>query len=325
MVSADETPGLAGNDRSTALVNEFIRRTEQPFRHRRPLARIGVLYSADSHLIGLLPGGFRDPERQVHLFGHLGWGRFLIEEHLSYRAIPAFRIASLSEIQGLDVLVLPGVEVLSGRILRDVLTPWVRSGKALIATGRTAARRGREQFFRSREADGRGGAPGLADLLLAEPPRVSEVRRLGRGLVISLPGEPGTDYYLDTEGQRGRRALERAIQETRRRELLSPWLDVPDAPRTLGFELFEDRVNGRLLVDCVNYDIDMEQERIRPTRPFRLRVRTPEFLQGEKIHVQIVSPDFPGNPIYLPDPLQEDGWMTLKVTGLHRFATFIFR
>ncbi|MCZ7599916.1 MAG: hypothetical protein M5U09_22280 [Gammaproteobacteria bacterium] len=81
-----------------------------------------MVYSADSQLAELTPGGMAHFDAQRHVFDLLGWGTWLAERHLPYDVVAAWDLTP-EKLDAYRVLLLPTVTAMDDDVLRTVLTP----------------------------------------------------------------------------------------------------------------------------------------------------------------------------------------------------------
>ncbi len=208
-------PRVAGSVAAHAEVSAFVNQQRQLWGDRVPWAKIAVVYSADSQLAELTPGGMVHFDAQRHVFDLLGWGTWLAERHLPYDVVAEWDLTS-EKLAGYRTLLLPTVTAMGAEVCSQVLRPWIEAGGTLILSGpcgeghdvdgmlerpdepraafeSSAVGRHRPRRQHAAELDrqvGRGGcSSALARIrLLSAQARRGATRRLGRRPRVVLAG-----------------------------------------------------------------------------------------------------------------------------------------
>ncbi len=265
-------PSVAGTVESHREVTDFIHAAKGLWGDRRPLARIGLLYSPDSRLTALTPGPFPTFNAQQHVFDLLGWGTALSELHEQYAIVPEWDLNAAS-LRELRVLVIPSVEVLSPEAVTQVLRPWVAAGGRLVLSGPVGGRHDASHSH-ARVTNAAGMLPELCRLAGIEPdsPRPEECTEgVGRGQVILLPAL-GFDYYQQEPGKRDLGGIEPVI-----RKHLAPYgLVRAGLPRELEVSVFASPTRSVLFVDVANLDLDPDRDEQPKPHEMTLTIAPPE-------------------------------------------------
>ena len=334
-----------GTDESTAWWNAFCSRSESSFGPRRILADVGLLFSPDNQLANVPPGSHAlNHDYQPHMFGHWGFATALVDGHISYRTITDWKLKP-ETIQPLHVLILPQVECLPDSAL-PVLDKWVRAGGRLVITGRAGMRYGPENCFKQRATSlladmiGRdvSAVPGIAqgkagrkvftvggDLRQVTavdtqrqqdtPSRAAGTghdivtRQYGKGTVVWCQDPVDVDYFiLDDERPARLSAMQKLVGP-------SQILDAASLPTTVGIFTWQSKTNGAVFADLVNYDINVDQDKLTPAKNLEFRIRVPESTSMAK--VVTLTPDGTA-----PAKVRIDnGWAVVHLDRLEHYAS----
>ncbi len=344
-------PALPGTPESVGEWNGFVRDNEDRIGRRQPLAEVGLYFSPDNQLAFVVPGSHAlDHDRQPHSFGHWGFGTALIDGHIPYRVVTDWKLSAKS-LAGLKTFIVPSTECLDDDEA-TVLETWVRAGGRLIVTGPCGARYSTVGRFARRKtalltrwfpnalesalntapdagpakAAAAGGDPTIP---LANVPQPSDPTApirptgtssadspsnqtveltLGRGRILWSPKPLGMDYFLH-EMERPTR-LPEILNLVGPSDLLAPG----NLPVTVGAYLWQSLDKNALHVDLVNYDLDLESDRISPAEDLSFRLRLPEGWEG--VGVAAITPDGTASTTCEPD----SGWVTIQLNHVVHYA-----
>lgn len=241
-------PKVIGSSDVHREVVDFIHASQATWGDRVPAAKIGLVYSPDSQLISLAPGGIVDFNQQPHPFDLLGWGTFFSERHLQYDVVADWDLTR-ERLGNLAVLVLPSVLCLRDSLVGEVLRPWVQEGGLLVLSGPVGARHGEQRAFAT--AQGKTGRLQALTELLGPP---GEGRRLGRGEVF-VTAPLGFEYYQVAPAKRKLAGWSKVLQTLEPHGLLSGKL-----PPALEATVFRSPSSGTWFVDLANLDLDPERD-----------------------------------------------------------------
>jgi hypothetical protein len=295
---------VAGTVETHAWWNHFVRENEAQFGPRVPVADVGILFSPDNQLALLAPGGFPDLDRQLHVFGHYGWATALIDAHIPHRVLTDWQLDA-AHLASLRALILPDAECLDASVM-PALEAWVRKGGSLILTGPCGLREGPAGRFRQRAISCLASLVGADWLKTAGSPVQCA---FGKGRVFWTPTPSGMDYYLQASERLSR------LPEMVSRVGPSSLVAGEDLLVTVGLSLWKAEDGRALFADLVNYDLDADNDHVRPAEDLHFRVRLPRSWQTAQ--VQTLSPDAEA-----PATLTlQAGWAVIRLPRLVHFAS----
>jgi hypothetical protein len=264
-----------GNTNTDREFFALLRRVAPIFGNRQPVETIGLYYSSSSQLMEMLPGGFRDHARQPHSFAFWGWGTALSQLHLSWIAVPEWKLAE--RLPSLRLIIVPESQVFD-RDDAARLESWVRAGGCLLLTGESGIRLG--------ESDQFDPAP-VNTLQFARQAPADHPQTLGKGQTLWLKDDPGIEYYL----QENRRpallpGLAQPLQSLNTFHSCD-LLRSPKVPATVGLTLYQNA--QALFLDINNTDIHPEDDTITPTPSMELTLALPEPWKNRPLTLRTVS------------------------------------
>jgi hypothetical protein len=285
-----------GNDRETgdaatnAMFFSFVSEVESLFNKRYAVEDVGIYYSSSSILNQMLPGGVKDFNNQPHQFANWGWATALGQLHYQYRFIPEWKLNSLS-LRDLKVLIIAESEVFDDSDAADVVFPWVQAGGKLIVTGSSGKRFGESGNFAVNPSGfSLSRLTGVSNIESA--PAINQVN-IGQGEVYYIKENIGLDYFnADNASQR---AAMIGTFSTAMNEVLAGIVPVlsstdTDVNENVGLTLYQDICAGKMFVDIVNYNIELETDAVTNTPELTFDIEMPAWLAGKEITVDIVSP-----------------------------------
>ena len=340
-------PAHPGTPESVAWWNDFVRTNEDRIGRRKILADVGLYFSPNNQLAFVVPGSHAlDHDRQPHSFGHWGFGTALIDGHVPYRVVTDWKL-SADRLAQYKTFIIPSAECLDdGEV--DVLESWVRAGGRLIVTGPCGARHSVSGRFARREKPivlrwFAGAAESMVDAAVSSAPaeaaaaggdptiplaKVEATRAaapvesssshasdnkkfdvaLGNGRIFWASTPVGMDYYLH-ETERAQR-----LPEVLDLVGASEQLDAADLPATVGSYLWQSLDEDALHVDLVNYDLDLEADRMNPAENLSFRLRLPDGWTG--VNAETITPDETA-----PATCEAaNGWATIQVPRVIHYA-----
>ena len=265
-----------GDETTNAAFFEFVESAVPSYGDRVPVEKVGLYYSSSSLLRQLTPGGYEAFDAQPHQFSFWGWGTALTELHIQYRAVPEWKL-TVEGLAGLELLVLPNVDVLRPADVTDVLEPWLNSGGHLVIAGDCGRYLGESGNF-DRNPEGSS---------------VSSIS--GHANVTVLTGNLGMDYYLNYENRSAAQRTQFAAAIAAHTAQVST-----DASHQAGVSLFTDEAAGRFFVDINNVDVDPTTYEVTGTGAIEVEAALPAWLQGRRLSARVVSPDAPTVELLAP-------------------------
>lgn len=271
----------AGNPAADGAFFQFVRRAAPVFKDRQPVEEVGLYYSSSSQLMEMLPGGFRDHQRQPHSFAFWGWGTALTQLHLPWRAVPDWKLKA-DLLRTLRLLIIPSAEVFDKRDAA-VLAAWVRQGGRLILTGNNGVRLGESDNFE------RVPSGSTLSRLIGSKTQEGQPQPYGQGWVICQPDDPGLTYYLADQERPPKLNTFRYLLERLPSFQDSLVISAPDVPATVGLTLY--RQSDGLFVDVNNTAIDLETDSLTGAAPLKFTVSLPNQMRGKKLRIEVLAPD----------------------------------
>ncbi len=337
-------PALPSTPESVGWWNEFVRASEDRIGPREILADVGLYFSPDNQLAFVVPGSHAlDHDRQPHSFGHWGFATALIDGHVPYRVVTDWKL-SASALAGFKTFIVPAAECLDDDEAA-VLETWVWAGGRLIVTGPCGARHSVAGRFARREKPVVSRwfpnvAGGLSDTSAGSPPAhaaaagsdptipLADVEpvgpgktfpgdfpssqtlevALGDGHILWSPEPIGMEYYVHE--------TERATRLPEILSLVGPsrLLEPGTLPTTIGAYIWQSLDGNAFHVDLVNYDLDLEADRINAAENTSFRLRLPE-VWGD-VDIETITPDDTAPATCAV----EAGWVKIDVSRLVHYA-----
>jgi len=261
-----------GSDASAARIDAFIKCNAETYGRRKPWCDVGLVFPGET-LLGNVSVFSMDPEPA--LYEYLGWAQALTESHVQWDVVTDLQLDG-DRAPAYRVLVLPAAACLDDAAI-SALQRHLRSGGRLVISGPAGTRYGTERFL-GRRVPQETLASRLAAASVAG---WQSITPLGRG------------FYEDiASGQRhaNRDQMQQAVQiALEGRPLLTT-----DASTRVGLSAFRDG-DTAVLLDVVNYDLDLDSDRLQPTGTLRVQIDPPPGAAFVPDSVTMISPDWRGN------------------------------
>ena len=241
----------------------FISSNEQFYNNLKSTSRIAVLFPHSSLR-------WSDPFRQ----SFYGTNNLLLDTHFQYDVIFAgddnwiVDELSLEELNRYQVVVLPDTRNLTDNQV-DLLLSYLDSGGRVISFGDIGTRN---------ENNERVDREKLQHLL------VEGTQKHGDGWFVYMDGNPGSDNYNERPDPT-RKEFARAL-----RELIHPNI-LTNADENVAMQKYWNSETGANVIHLVNYNYDLDKQRIHTQRDIELEVILNEQLQGKELKVYYASPD----------------------------------
>ena len=266
---------IVGTDRSAKEVNRAIGSLRDYFGNRERYAEIGVLYSSESEMIQLAPGGWVYRGEFEAALGYLSWCNALEELQIPFRSIDEINLEKW--IDELSVLIMPGTVAIRQSTVDNVLKKFLDNGGTLIVTGENAGTH-----------DTKAGiyAPYEKSILIELCETYS-----GAGKTIYLDYDISIDAYkmkkysetpadFAAELKPIKEIFDSLLAEGRINELLT----ISDFGEYVYTTLNFDPYTKSFFVDITNMNIDLDTEVITSTSG-KIRVKMPKELTGKDIEI----------------------------------------
>jgi len=259
-------------------MNNFVSRNKELFSDREPQANVGIVYSPDSQLVGVSPIGNLDDS---HLNDLMGWCLALSDLHIQYEPIFSEKLND-QVLSKYDVVILPSVLVIDPTQV-SMFEQYVWNGGNLILTGQTSIKR--TDLRRNPDYS-------LANITLvhygSEPD--SYLREYGNGKVCYFKQLVGYEYKEERlEGinySSARNIILHVIDSCQINSLLGT-----NAPDSVGTTMFTQMGDKRILVNLVNYNVDIETDIVKTVANVSIRIMLPNGFSMSDKHILLVSPD----------------------------------
>lgn len=275
--TGNESPSTEGTDAASKKVNRYIKKMTDTFGQRESVGKIGLVYSTQSELSLLTPGGFLNQGQGYNISEFDGWGTALEDLNFPYRAIPDYKLTS-AELADFDVLILPHVRVIAADVVDNVLKPFANGGGKILVSG----------------ADS-GSLKPRSDLFAANASALL-YGLTGSGHAQFVSGTPGTDFYQvhTTPGTPRTNALNAL------KSILDGLVSGNDLVKELTLTSFNDFVltslnhdfaNNVFFVDLLNENYDLPRDILTPEDGGTLRIHLPSALHGDTVSVKFYDAD----------------------------------
>ncbi|MBI5511564.1 MAG: hypothetical protein HY903_22640 [Deltaproteobacteria bacterium] len=287
LMPSDVDERAPGTTTSAHDLSAWIMPHARDLEGRRLWTRVGLACSPDSWLRRFRPSGVpsisvtfetraRTATELTPLHEFLGWHRALSDAGQAPRVLLAPRIDA-EALADLDVLFLPGFEVLPELLRDEVLQPWVEAGGTLVVSGRAGRYRGRAAMYEPYDPTaarpiGAAALTGVADLdsltQMVQTP-------VGAGRVVAIPGAPGADRWLGRAS-----TIDAMMSELWVAAVFDgPIVTMPSDP-TIAVRVHVDPPRGRLFLDLVNRDFRPASDTLVAKASVVVRIRRPRWLPG---------------------------------------------
>jgi hypothetical protein len=296
-------PGKAlQKDYGTAEVSEefnaYARVVRDELKMMIPYEPVGLVYSSDTLLAGMRPGGLPDFANQSHasdqtfspprhLISHWGWGESLLRRHIPYQVVANWDLTP-DRLSKLKVLVLPSLALLSDEAA-TAIDAWVKQGGVLVAAGITGT-----QYDASRLYQFRSGP--LAATALSNLTQLNSPTRVEMGAESYIADDPGLASFSTTKDQEDKRVdLAKKIEgdilaAARTAQLPDEQLRPLHAPASYladsGSTVFRDPSGNRAALILFNKNIQPGTDALPPLPETDITVRTSGLLSGEVGNLQ---------------------------------------
>jgi len=307
--TSSDNSTIAGSDESSKRVNRYIKSVSDIFGARRSVGNIGLVYSSQTELFNLLPGGYLDGGQNSNVGEFDGWGTALEHLNVPYRAIPDFKL-SAAELADIEVLILPHVRVISSELVNDVLIPFANSGKTILVSG---ADSGSVKPWSESLAD-------QASALLYD--------LVGAGKAKFVNGTPGTDFYAVHQKPGIARtsklnALNAIIEGLIADGKLERQLEFYDFNEFVRTSLNYDEETNHFFVDIRNQNYDVARDILTPEDGGTLRIRLPESLRDRTLQVAFYDTDQTGKAQMLEYAAVDNATIDVDIPGFRVFGSIV--
>ncbi|MBQ3847719.1 MAG: hypothetical protein II748_02555, partial [Clostridia bacterium] len=309
----------AGTVQSNKIVNADIGTLKEYLSDRRLYAEIGIMYSPDSEMAELAPGGFVCAVPNTHDVSYMGWCQAFDELNIPYRPIQYQRIAE--QINDCSVLILPNVLAIDQKTVDDVFIPWIKAGGTLVITGSEAGKTDSMQNnYKSFKK------PILVKL-------ANKYKNSRKYNVIYLEEDPCFEYFIDNKEYAIKYMAQSYLTDIG--EMVNGWyekgylekifeIDMP-LEASIITTLNYSQACRRFFVDIVNMQYDFKTDVLDPMpETVTVKVRIPSNYWGyDDLKVSVFN-DGTGEVRQLEkgvDYTIDETYMTIKVNNIAYYAT----
>lgn len=262
------TPGTI---QSAGFCNTFTKKVSNEISKREYIADYALLQSDWS---GIAATGMQGSQRfnnngsapERYLSEYVGWGRYLAGTNLQWNIVMADNM-TIHELKNYKVIILPSLLVLTPKQVK-ILDKYTKTGGRIVITGDSGKFQGPEGFLLPYKDDV------LVDLKNNKNVKYTEAK-------------PGMAYEKDPNSENSE-TLKRLLEFNE----IFPVLTT-DAKATTGVSLSRSVQNtNRLTIDCVNYNIDVEKNRITKADGFTIDIKNEKFIKGKKdVSIRYIQAD----------------------------------
>ena len=293
-----------GNVKTDGEFYKFVEKVEPIYRDREPLSgNVAVYYSSSSQMMEMLPGGFKDHNRQPYSFAIYGWGTALCKRQIPWKPILEWKL-NRESLNDVELLILPNVDVIEDENLAT-LQNWVSNGGRLIYTGDFAKRKGETGNFEPR-TDRTGP-------LFVEKGKVVP---LGKGTIFALDSDVGYDYYLnETKRPEFLAMFDEQIALAAGDTRLNPYFAMDKATFPVNVDITAFRDANKLFFDISNTNIDVTTDQMNPSGPVAFTVKLPKEFQNRDVKVKLLFPEEDGS-VELLRSEKQGGTMKIELSNV---------
>ncbi|MBE6871347.1 MAG: hypothetical protein E7491_05275 [Ruminococcaceae bacterium] len=317
--AGNATENITGTDRTAAKVNQSIGLLRDYFTDRKIYAEIGVVFSVDSEMSTLAPGGFVYGEKNPANVAYGGWCHAFDELNIPYRSISSARLAQQAEL--CNVLILPQVRSISKAEVNDILVPFLDRGGLLVITGEEAG------VVDSQEnnymAHSSAILKDLADTYS------------GNGKVVYMETDIAEEYFTFHQKADMETLYELYLNEIN--SMVEGWYEQGYANKLVSFENLPDSVattlnyapyNNHLFVDIVNMQLDVDTDTVTDIEAgVKVKVRLPSSLWGKRLNVKLFVNGSKEIVDLYPDTdfVVENGMVEITLPAFNIYSSIIIR
>lgn len=310
---ANDTVGMNGVHR---WLNRFAYREEENFGTRYERYDIAIVYSPENQLGNMVPDSLQgsDLNAQYHMQGMWGFAHALTDANIPYRIIPEWKVNSQT-LKGIKTLILPNLECMDEDMVQ-LYREFAENGGRLVVTGPAGGRYGDAGYFARRNIPAFNElvkqdvsvAPGN-DLLGGMGTDETFENKLGQGQVIWIAKPIGHSYFQNLNSRS--KILPQILTMVGGTQLF----DGTSLPLTVGAYLWQSADGQDVFVDLVNYNVDLEADKVKQADQLTFKVRLPDGISH--VNALAICPE----ENYTINPIVENGWATITVPKLEIYTS----
>lgn len=311
MNTSNETPSIAGNDDASKKINRYIKNMTSTFGQRKSVGKIGLVYSTQSELNILMPGGYLNYGQQYNIGEFDGWGTALEDLNYPYRAIPEYKITS-ADLADIDVLILPHVKVITSAMVNNVLIPFANSGKTILVSGTNS-----------------GSIKPWSDLFANNTSALLyDLTTTGQAQFVS--GTPGSDFYAvhltpGTDRTNKLNVLKNTIENLITSGKLVREINLTNFNEFVLTSLNYDSSSSAkvFFVDLLNENYDLPRDILTAEDGGTLRINLPLDLQGKSLTVKFYDTDQNGTSQTLTYTTVDSKTIDVNIPGFRVYGSLV--
>lgn len=271
----------AGNKNVLATIGKL----KEDFSDRQTYADIGVVYSAESELTWLAPGGNVNGGANESTLGYMAWCHAFDELNIPYRAIFEDNLAE--KINLCSVVVLPNMRVIDKETIDNVLIPYLDSGKTLVITSTYAGElaSSKNSFAKNDEA-----------LLVKLAKEYS-----GAGKIVYYEEDPTMFYFQLNKTSDVADVYDFCLIDIE--NMVNEWYTDGTMTKLVSFEnidalasvvttLHYAPTNNKYFLDIVNMQYNCDEDTLAPMpETIKATLRLPSQLWGRELSVSVMTSD----------------------------------
>ncbi len=269
-------------EKGSTKVFETIGSLKEAFSDRRTYADIGVVFSAESELSWLKPGGYT--EANEHTVAYMGWCHLFDELNVPYRSIYEDRLADRIDL--CSVVILPNIRAIAPETVESVLIPYLDSGKTLVITGEYAGKMSTTDHDFEKNP---------SNILVDLANNYS-----GAGKVIYIEKDPLEQYFKLEKSGDSEATLEMVAETV---DMIKGWHNDGTATTLLTMHNLDDVASvvttlhyaptaNNYFLDIVNLQYDCETDTLTPLpETLECTLRLPSQLWGKQLKVSLTTSD----------------------------------
>ncbi|PIT99960.1 MAG: hypothetical protein COT74_07525 [Bdellovibrionales bacterium CG10_big_fil_rev_8_21_14_0_10_45_34] len=267
--TGESSPRIAGTDQSSKTINDVIQKMAPYFENRERRSSLAVVFSSDTQVSQVTPGGPAYFDRQPNGLGYYGWVRALEKLNVPYTGLHDSKL-NRDGLADIKTLILPHVLSISDMALNNGILPFLDSGGTLVITGADSGKRhSSDRLFQSRD-----------NAVLAQLKN-----RQSLGQVVFVEENLGLNYYLDSSNIEKLSAIQEILKKLEITGGYVRELNVSGFNGPIHTVLHGDSCAQKLFLDIVNINFELESDTLNPSSGGNVAIKLPQSLVGKNLEV----------------------------------------